>query len=410
MNTNLKDINMEIEAFVQNFVPKSSNEKYLFNQDIANKVIKFHRSFPQYEPTPLISLKSLAKGLGVGGIYVKDESKRFDLNAFKVLGGSYAIAKYIAKYLNEPEDNISYSFLISDETKEKLKGLTIVTATDGNHGKGIAWTSRQLGLSCKVFVPRNTTDERIKNINIEGAEVIRTDWDYDDTLRYAVKVAENIGGTVIQDTAWKGYEEIPTWTMQGYITMAAEAFSQLKSIGVTEPTHVFVQAGAGSMAGSVVGYYANVLKHQPKIALIEAEDSSCFYQTAKANDGKLHFIQNDMNTIMAGLAVGEPCTVAWGILKNYVDVFLSVPDEITAKGMRILGNPLPNDRRIISGESGAVTLGVTVQALQDEDLTWLKEMLGLNAQSQILLFSTEGDTDRKRYEKIVWDGAWNSTT
>ncbi len=400
---------MEIEAYTaQNLTKNKCNEIKLFNQDIADKVIRFHKSFPQYEQTPLISLSSLAKKLGVGGIYVKDESKRFGLNAFKVLGGSYAIAKYIAKILNEPEDKISYAFLTSDEIKNKIKGLTIVTATDGNHGKGIAWTARQLNLPCKVFVPRNTTEERIKNIRLEGAEVFRTDWDYDDTLRYAVKVAEDIGGTIIQDTTWGDYEEIPTWTMQGYTTMASEALSQLRLLDIYEPSHIFVQAGAGSMAGSVVGYYANILECQPITTLAEASDSACFYKTAKAADGLLHFIQNDMNTIMAGLAVGEPCTVAWKILKEYVDVFLSVPDIITAKGMRVLGNPLPDDCRIISGESGAVTLGILVQTLTDKNLTWLKEKLCLDKTSQILLFSTEGDTDRKRYEEIVWDGAWNS--
>ena len=399
---------MEIEAFAQDLKIKDSKLKPLFSQVVADKVMRFHKSFPQYKPTPLVSLSALAQKLGVSGIYVKDESKRFGLNAFKVLGGSYAIAKYIAKYLNEPEENMSYSFLTSKEVKKKIKGLSIVTATDGNHGKGIAWTSRQLDLPCKVFVPRNTTEERIKNIENEGAEVFRTDWDYDDTRRHAVKIAEKTGGVIIQDTTWDGYEEIPAWTMQGYITMAAEALTQLKLNGISEPSHVFVQAGAGSMAGSVVGYYANALEHQPVIALAEANDSACFYQTAKASDGKLHFIQNEMNTIMAGLAVGEPCTVAWEILKNYIDIFLAVPDIITAKGMRILGNPLSDDCRIISGESGAVTLGVLAETLQNKDLTWLKEKLGLNSQSQILLFSTEGDTDCKRYEQIVWDGAWNS--
>ena len=399
---------MKIEIFAQNLTMKNSSAKSLFNRTTADKVMKFHKSFPNYEPTPLISLASLAKKLGVGGIYVKDESHRFGLNAFKVLGGSWATAKYIAKYLNESEDVISYAFLTSEETREKIKGITIVTATDGNHGKGIAWTAKQLKLPCKVFVPRNTTQERIENIQKEGAEVFRTDWDYDDTLRYAVRIAKEIGGTVIQDTTWGDYEEIPTWTMQGYMTMAAEALAQLKLIGISEPSHVFLQAGAGSMAGGVVGYFANVLENQPTVAVMEAADSACFYQTAKAADGKLHFIQNDMNTIMAGLAVGEPCTVAWQILKGYADVFLAVPDIISAKGMRILGNPLADDCRVISGESGALGLGVLAQAMQDNDLVWLKEKLHLDKYSQILLFSTEGDTDRKRYEEIVWDGAWSS--
>lgn len=399
---------MEIEAFAQNLTKKDSKIKTLFNQTIADKTMQFHKSFPEYKPTPLVSLNSLAKKLGVKGIYIKDESKRFGLNAFKVLGGSYAIAKYIAKYLKEPEEKMSYSFLTSAETRDKIKGITIVTATDGNHGKGIAWTARQLNLPCKVFVPRNTTEERIQNIRKEGAEVFKTDCDYDDTLHYAVKVAKEINGTVIQDTTFDNYEEIPTWTMQGYMTMAAEALTQLHLLGISEPSHIFLQAGAGSFAGGMAGYYANALEHQPIIALMEAADSACIYQTAKAADGSLHFIQNDMNTIMAGLAVGEPCTVAWEILKDYVDVFLSVPDKYTAKGIRVLGNPLQSDNRIISGESGAVTLGVLIQTLQNKDLTWLKEMLHLNADSQILLFSTEGDTDRNRYEKIVWDGAWSS--
>jgi len=185
--------------------------------------------------------------------------------------------------------------------------------------------------------------------------------------------------------------------------MAYEAYTQLKE---EKPTHIFLQAGVGAMAGAITGFFADLYKgdDKPVITIVEPDKADCHYRTAKANDGRIHTVTGDMNTIMAGLACGEPCAISWDVLKDYADNFLSIPDYVAAKGMRVLGNPLGDDPRVISGESGAATVGLVTEVLQSPGLEWLKKMLMLDENSRILCFSTEGDTDRENYRKIVWDG------
>lgn len=232
-------------------------------------------------------------------IHVKDESFRFGLNAFKVLGGSYAIENYAAKRLDMDIRGLSYDKLVSREIKEKL-----------------------------------------------GEEM---------------------------------------------------------------PTHIFLQAGVGAMAGAVTGFFADVCRkgNRPIITIVEPDKADCIYQTALANDEKLHFVTGDMDTIMAGLACGEPCTLGWEMLRDYADYFVSMPDYVAAEGMRILGSPLEGDSRIVSGESGAAGLGFAAEILRKDSLKEFRDMLRLDGNSRILCFSTEGDTDRENYRKILWDG-WYS--
>jgi len=214
---------------------------------------------------------------------------------------------------------------------------------------------------------------------------------------------------MVQDTAWTGYEDIPTWIMQGYGIMAAEALEQLNNLGVDKPTHIFVQAGVGSLAGAIQGYYASVFfPSTPKTVIVEANKADCLYKSVEAGDGKPRMVGGDMQTIMAGLACGEPNTIGWGILRDYSDMFVSCPDWIAAKGMRMLGNPLGNDYRVISGESGAVTLGLLSVLMRNDDLKKARNCIELNNNSKVLLFSTEGDTDQEKYRSIVWDGEYPS--
>ena len=373
-----------------------------FNEASAEKVLTFHKSFPDYAPTPLIKLSKLAASLGLKDFYVKDESFRFGLNAFKALGGSYAIGSYIASKLGIPPEELTYKKITSDETKEKLGKLIFVTATDGNHGRGVAWTANRLGQGCVVYMPRGTARERLDNILAFGADASITDLSYDDCVRLAAKNAEKYGWVMVQDTAWDGYEAIPRKIMQGYTTMAREAYEQLKGV---KPTHIFLQAGVGSMAAAVCAYFVSLYgeKERPIITVIEPTSADCFYRTAKANDGKLHFAEGEMNSIMAGLCCGEPCTIAWDILSCYADNFVTIPDSAAAKGMRVLGNPLPGDERIVSGESGASTSGFVIELMQKEELKELRDMIKLDETSVVLCFSTEGDTDRENYRRIVWD-------
>ena len=199
-----------------------------FGPDSAAKALSFHLSFPEYRATPLVSLDTLAKELGVASIYVKDESYRFGLNAFKVLGGSHAIGNYIAKKLGVSLEELPYEKLISREIREELGSLTFVTATDGNHGRGIAWTANRLRQKSVVYMPKGSAMERLRNIQALGSDASITELNYDDTVRKAKEDADHFGWVLVQDTSWDGYEEIPGWIMEGYTTMAAEVTRQLQ--------------------------------------------------------------------------------------------------------------------------------------------------------------------------------------
>lgn len=391
--------NIKLTEIKENKANKKWDE--FFSAENAEKAKKFHEGIPEYEKTPLACLSNLAEHLGVKGVYVKDESYRFGLNAFKGLGGSYAVSKHIAGLLGK--DEISFEEIASPEVKEKIKDLTFVTATDGNHGRGIAWTANKLGVKSVVYMPKVSTVERLENIRALGADASITEYNYDDTVRFAQKQAEKNGWVFIQDTAWEGYEEIPANIMLGYTTLALESFEEL---GDVRPTHVFLQAGVGAMSGAMTGiitsYYGD---DSPVITIVEPDRADCIYKTAQAADGKLHNVEGDLDTMMAGLACGEPCTIGWDLIGAHADFAMSVPEAVAARGMRVLGNPAGDDRRVISGESGAVTAGIVYDLLTDESLSEFKKKIGLDENSVVLLVSTEGDTDKENYRRVVWDGA-----
>lgn len=370
------------------------------------KARTFHESFPQYAETPLAKLDNMASYLGVKEVYVKDESYRFGLNAFKVLGGSFAMARYIAKETNKDVSELPYAVLTSEQLREEFGQATFFTATDGNHGRGVAWAANRLGQKAVVHMPKGTTQTRLENIKKEGATVDILEMNYDDCVRLAAKEAsETPRGVVVQDTAWDGYEEIPAWIMQGYGTMAMEAAEQLKAYGCDRPTHVFVQAGVGSLAGAVVGYFTNLYPdNPPTFVVVEADVAACLYKGAAAGDGEPRIVDGDMQTIMAGLACGEPNTISWDILKNHVKVFIAAPDWVAANGMRMLSAPIKGDPQVTSGESGAAPFGALAAMTTLDQYKDLKEAIGLDENSKVLLFSTEGDTDPERYKNIVWEG------
>lgn len=370
----------------------------------AGQARRFHSSFSQYAKTPLVSLAALAERLGVESIHIKDESWRFGLNAFKVLGASYAIANEIGKRIEADMAELTAERILSAETKEKLGEMTFVTATDGNHGRGVAWTANRLGQKSVVYMPKGSALERLENIRAEGAAAEITDMNYDEAVRLSQKMAAEKGWVVVQDTAWEGYEDIPTWIMQGYTTMGHEIMEQL----VERPTHIFLQAGVGSMAGAMTGFFSNLYQEEkPIIVIVEPAKADCLFRTAKADDGRLHVVTGDMDTIMAGLACGEPCTIGWHVLKGYADAFIRCPEYAAADGMRILAAPAKGDGAVVSGESGAAAFGCMAHILMDETLAEMKEKLGLDAHSRILCISTEGDTDQQNYRDIVWGGKYS---
>lgn len=386
-----------------NQMPKTEDKNLpIMSLDEVKKARAFHESIPQYKKTPLANLEKMAEELGLAKVCVKDESYRFGLNAFKVLGGSYAIAKYIAQKCGKDIAQMPYSVLVSKETKDAVGSITFYSATDGNHGRGVAWAANRLGQKCVIRMPVGSTEIRRQNIENEGAECTIETVNYDDCVRMvAEEAARNPNDVVVQDTAWEGYEEIPSWIMQGYSTMADEASEQFAE----RPTHVFVQAGVGSLAGGIVGYFANKYPENPPImCVVEAEPAACLYKGAVAGDGKIRICDGEMPTIMAGLCCGEPNITSWDILKNHVTAFLAVDDSVARKGMRMLNAPLKGDPQVISGESGAATFGTLATIMQDDSYTQLREILKLDKESKVLLFSTEGDTDPIRWKNIVWNG------
>ena len=398
---------METIKWAVNEMPETDDRHLsIMALDEIKKARTFHESFPQYSKTPLASLDQMAGYLGLDSIYVKDESYRFGLNAFKVLGGSFSMARYIAKETGKKVEDLPYNVLTSEALKKEFGQATFFTATDGNHGRGVAWAANKLGQKAVVFMPKGSTKTRLQNILDENAQATIEEVNYDECVRMAAAAAkETPHGVVVQDTAWDGYEEIPSWIMQGYGTMAMEADEQLSEDGCGRPTHVFIQAGVGSLAGAVQGYFANRYpENPPKVIVVEAESAACLYKGAAKKDGSIQIVDGDMPTIMAGLACGEPNTLSWDILKNHVDTFTACPDWVAREGMRMLSAPLKGDPQVISGESGAAPFGLLASLMTMEEYKDLREHLELDRDSKVLLFSTEGDTDPDRYKQIVWEG------
>ena len=378
----------------------------MFPVSRARDARRFHRQIPGFRMTPLVSLPNLASLLGLGGIYVKNEAERLALRSFKVMGGSYAVYRLLRQILGKEDEDLSFEYLISEECHAKLEGTVLCSATDGNHGRGLAWACSQLRLPCKIYVHSETSQPRIDAIAGYGAEVTVVDGNYDDAVRQAAEDAQKNGWYVVSDTSWPGYEKIPTWIMQGYTSMLLEVQEQFAAMGITKPTHVFVQAGVGAMAASVVGFYSALFPDDPPLfVVVEPENAACIYESIAAGDGKCHSVKGDLDTIMAGLACGDPSPVAFEILRDNADIFIAVPDNVAARGMRILGVPLNGDPMVVSGESGAVPLGTLFALRTDEIAADLKAALKLDRDSVVFMVNTEGNTDPIEFRRILWDGA-----
>ena len=351
----------------KNFGGKVDTAAYSYSA--TAKIRKFHQSLTAYKETPLVELKTK----NIGAIYLKDESQRFGLKAFKALGGIWAMHKIISE---SPD-----------------KDLTFITTTDGNHGKGISWAAAQFGCKSFVYMPKGTVKVRAQAIRDAGsAQVTITDLTYDECVKYTADLAAENHWHLIQDTSWAGYEEIPFQIMRGYTTFAYEAINQMPKL----PTHIFLQAGVGSMAGAVAAVFAEKCKKNlPRITVVEPETAGCFYETFRIGDGKIHSATGNGQTMMAGLNCGTPCALAWEILKNYAADTAIISDDVAAEAMRTLAT-----RKIISGESGCAGFALADTALDSEEL---RRELELDANSIIFVINTEGATDPDNYARITAD-------
>ncbi len=365
----------------------------------------FHRQIPGYRVSPLKSLSNLANMLEIGGIWVKDESVRLTLNSFKVLGGSFAMYRFVQQKLGMEHVEIPFVELTSEETRRKLGDITFAAATDGNHGRGVAWAANAMGYRAVIYVHKHTSAARIQAIESNGAEVRVVDGTYDDAVRQVNEDAQQHGWQVISDTSWEGYEDVPRWVMQGYTTMLAEAQEQLSAQGIVKPTHIFVQAGVGALAAASIGFYHQLFGgERPVSVVVEPQTAACLYSSAQAGNAQPRTFPGELDTMMAGLACGDPSPLAWDVLRDCADAFLACPEYVAAKGMRVYGVPLHGDPFIVSGESGAVTLGALMFILENNDLAALRDYLQLGRDSHVLLLNSEGNTDPNHFRRVVWDG------
>lgn len=344
-----------------------------------SKALEYHDSLSVYQPTPIVSLPGLAQKYNIGNIFVKDESHRFGLNAFKGLGASYAIHKLL-------------------ERQPYIE--TFCTATDGNHGRAVAWASGIAQKKAVVYVPRDTTESRMKAISDEGARVIKVDANYDETCAYAKAKCQKEGWQLVQDTAWEDYEEIPARIMAGYLTQFQEMEENLHSLPAPGIDIVFLQAGVGSWAASAIWYYLNRYgNNRPRIVVTEPCEADGILASFKA--GKRVQPDCTFETIMAGLNCGIPSLTAWDIIKNGADVAMKVKDAFAEQAIRELYYPKGNDQRIIAGESGAGGLAGFIALMTTGDVFVLKEKLAINPKTNILFYNTEGATDLDNFNKII---------
>jgi diaminopropionate ammonia-lyase len=287
----------------------------------------------------------------------------------------------------------------------------LATATDGNHGRGIAWAAERLRQQAMIYMPKGSVRSRVENIRSHGATVEVTDLNYDDTVRLCWRRAQENGWHVIQDTAWEGYTDIPRWIMQGYTTMCAEAMRQVSQKGTHRPTHVFIQAGVGAFAGAMVGYLVNIFQDNlPCFIIMEPNNAACIFASAAAGDGRPHVITGNLNTIMAGLACGEPNPFAWDILRDFASCYIRCDDFVAANGIRILANPFKGDDAVEAGESGAVGIGLLDLLTNNPDFGTLKQEMKIGSDAHVLFFNTEGATDPESYREIIWHGKYPSVT
>ena len=352
------------------------------------EVADFHETIGNKE-TPLVKLPGLAKHLGIGSLILKDESHRFGLNAFKALGASYAMYRQIEK-------------------NPQIK--TFCTATDGNHGRAVAWMARKLGRKALVYMPQGTVSDRVRAIKQEGADVFVINQAYDIAVKMAStrvdeanKKSGNHFWSLIQDTAWDGYEEVPLDIMKGYWTQIHEITRQ---IGKEKIDVLFLQTGVGSWAASIIGYIMKKWQNPPVCISVEPHSANCLFESIKT--GYRVSVENNETTTMAGLNCGSVSTLAWNILKNGLVGSISISDKLSEEAMITLASPVSGDPVIISGESGASGLGALIGLCKTHEFNNFKEKICLNKTSSVLVINTEGDTDRSNYKRVVTDNIENN--
>lgn len=349
-------------------------------------------AWPDYAATPLVSLPKLADHLGVTCVRYKDEAGRFGLGSFKALGGAYAVFRLLTERLRQRNGDVDEAALAAGRLKDAARTITVCCATDGNHGRSVAWGARMFGARAVIFIHATVSEKRAEAIRSYGAEVVRTAGNYDDSVREADRTAAANGWFVVSDTSYTGYTDVPRDVMQGYAVMVAEALSELAA----PPTHVFIQGGVGGLAAAVIAHlWETYGANMPSVIVVEPDKAACLYESARA--GKPTAVTGELDTVMAGMACGEPSVIAWPFLQSGAAAFMTIPDEAALSTMQLLASGAAG-ATIVGGESGVAGLAGLIVAAARPD--W-RQAIGLDHASRVLLFGSEGDTDPDLYARIV---------
>ncbi|MCE9681884.1 diaminopropionate ammonia-lyase [Halomonas alkalisoli] len=370
--------------------PIGERQRAILSQEAMRAARDEVRTWPGYAPTPLVALSGLAKACDVARLDYKDEARRFGLNSFKALGGAYAVLRLLKKHL---PPGVTSADLLAGRYREEASRITVCCATDGNHGRSVAWGAQQFGARCVIYLHATVSQGREDAITRFGAEVRRIPGNYDDSVRQAAVDAEANGWFVVSDTSYPGYMTVPRDVMQGYTIMVDEAVQQLPE----PPTHCFVQGGVGGLAAAVLAQLWEAYgPDRPRVIVVEPDRAACLYESARA--GRPIAVHGDLDTLMAGLACGEVSLLAWEVLEDGIDDFITVTDEAAVEAMKLLAVGVNGDSPLVAGESAVAGLAGLLIARQQPTLS---EALGLDADSRILLIGSEGATDEEVYRELV---------
>lgn len=367
----------------------------VLNDDAFARARATISAWPGHAVTPLVALPALAGQASVAAIHYKDEGARFGLGSFKALGGAYAVAQLLRREVARRKgiDLPEMAEILDGHHADTIAGITVCCATDGNHGRSVAWGARTFGCACVIFIHATVSEGRKDAIESFGAKVVRTEGNYDDSVRIAQETATDKGWFVVSDTSYPGYTDVPRDVMQGYEIMAAEAGEALDE----PPTHIFLQTGVGGMAAAVAAHFKRRYgAERPKIVLADPDRSACWLETIRA--GQPVAVEGELDTIMAGLACGEVSLLAWDILRETADAVVSVGDDAAVAMMRRLAEGTGGDPAIVAGESAVAGLVALLDVAGSRDA---RAALDLDSGSRVLVFGTEADTDPDLYAELV---------
>jgi diaminopropionate ammonia-lyase len=394
---------LKLDGALTHFANPAANSKNIYS-DKQREVISLARAanaiadiktWPAYAETPLHSLNSMAQDAGIGTLWYKDESQRFGLKSFKALGGAYAVACQLQSILEARlGTRPSIAQLLDGQLKDAVSEIVITCATDGNHGRSVAWGSQMFGCGCVIYIHRDVSEGRKEAMEAFDAQVIRIQGNYDESVRATDADAKTFGRTIVSDTSYEGYMEVPKDVALGYTVMLSEIVEQLAG---QIPTHVFIQGGVGGLASSVAGYFWDLWgERRPRLVVVEPVEANCLQLSAKA--GKPVVVDGDLNTLMAGLACGEVSALAWQILSNGADDFMTLSEDAIAPTMRLFADGYKDDPAIEAGESAVPAVAAVIIAAQQGAFA---RALNLDANSHVLVLGTEGATDPELYKQLV---------